>query len=266
MYITKKKSKAVRKYVMCMVVGLLGGPATLSAQERVEASVRADVVSHYIWRGKDKAGFSFQPMVEASWKGLSLKACGSAGLEKGDYQELNLGLSYKLGCFNVGVTDYWQTGVDQDNRYLYYDTHQGAHQFEANIGFRSKVFSLQAYTMFGGNDFRLDGKRAYSTYIELGVPFKLGGLDWETKVGMTPMESSGRWEVQSRETRDFGLRDVYIRVWDYGEGFSCCSATLRCTKDLDLGVIHMPVYAEVNTNPYLKKCNLLLGFSIAPSN
>lgn len=249
---------------MCMVMGLLVSPMTLRAQEKIEAQVKADVVSHYIWRGKDKAGISIQPQAGISWKGLALKACGSAGLEKIDYQELNLGLSYKLGCFNVGVTDYWQSGVDLENRYLFYDTRKGAHQYEANIGVDCKVFSLQAYTMFGGNDFKLDGDRAYSTYIELGVPFKLGGLDWVTTVGVTPMESAGRWEVHSRETRDYGVRDVNTRVWDYGEGFACCSATLRCTKDLDLGIIHMPVFAEMNTNPYLKKAAIILGFSIVP--
>ena len=254
----------MKKYVMCLVMGLLGGSMTLSAQESIKTSIRADVVSRYIWRGKDKAGFSIQPKVEAIWRGLSLKACGSAGLEKGDYQELNLGLRYKLGCFNIGVTDYWQTGIDQDNRYLYYDAHQGAHLFEANIGFDCKFFSLQAYTMLGGNDFKLDGERAYSTYIEFGVPFKLGGLAWETTVGVTPMESAGRWELQSRVTREFGVRDVNIRVWDYANSFACCNASLRCTKDLDLGAVRMPVFAELIANPYLKKTSIIFGFSIIP--
>lgn len=254
----------MKKYVMCAVMGLLGGSMTSNAQEKANLSVSADVVSHYMWRGKDKAGFSVQPKVEASWKGVSLKAYGSAGVEKDDPQELNLGLSYKQGGFNVGVTDYWQTGVDKENRYLYYDTHEGGHQYEANLGFTCKLFSLQAYTMFAGNDFKLNGDRAYSTYIELGVPFKLGGFDWETKVGVTPMESAGRWEVLRRYNRDYGWSDVNTRIYDYGKGFTCCMASLRCTKNLDLGVIRMPVFAEVHANPYLSKTTLLFGLSIVP--
>ena len=41
---------------MSMVV-----PATSIAQDKVEASVGADLVSGYIWRGQDLGGVSIQP-------------------------------------------------------------------------------------------------------------------------------------------------------------------------------------------------------------
>ena len=45
--------------------------------------------------------------------------------------------------------------------------------------------------MFWGNDHKINGDRAYSTYVELSVPFRAGGLDWDVRAGITPMESAG---------------------------------------------------------------------------
>lgn len=230
----------------------------------VEATVEADIVSRYIWRGQDLAGFSIQPRASVSWRGLSLTAEGSASLQQDDYRELDLTLAYQLGPVNIGVSDYWCSGIDFENRYLYYDAENGPHKFEANLGFTCKYFSLQGYCMFWGNDFKIDSdKRAYSTYIELGIPFRLGDLDWQLTVGGTPMESAGGWEVMERETA-LGTRDVNTRVYEYADGPACCLASLRCTKDLNFGKLSMPVFAELNTNPYLSKATFILGLSIKP--
>ena len=238
--------------------------------KKVEASVEADIVSHYIWRGQDLAGFSIQPSASVSWRGLSLTAEGSASLDKDDYQEIDLTLGYQLGPVNIGVSDYWCTGIDSENRYLYYDKLNGGHKFEGNLGFSCKYFSLQGYCMFWGNDWKIQKnsgdalKRGYSTYIELGVPFRLGNLDWQLTVGGTPMESGGTWEVIEREHPEYGLRETTTRVYEYAEGPACCLASLRCTKSLDLGKLSIPVFAEINTNPYLSKGTFLFGLSIKP--
>lgn len=240
-------------------------PRTWFDDSDLEATVQADVVSRYIWRGQDLCGLSFQPSATVSWRGLSFNACGSTGVLKDDYQDIDLTLAYQFGPINIGITDYWATGLDTENRYFYYDPQKGGHMYEGNLGFTCKYFSLQGYCMFWGRDFLVDEptKRAYSTYIELSVPFRLGNLDWQLTVGGTPMESGGEWETQSRETL-LGLKDVDVRVYEYAEGPACCSATLRCTKNLDLGPVRMPLFAEINTNPYMSKAALLFGLSIMP--
>ena len=50
-------------------------PATSIAQDKVEASVGADLVSGYIWRGQDLGGVSIQPSLSVAYKGFSLGAC-----------------------------------------------------------------------------------------------------------------------------------------------------------------------------------------------
>ena len=95
----------MKRELLCMVIGLLCGPVTLSAQKQVKGEVRADVVSHYMWRGLDKGGFSVQPQATVRWQGLSLQMYGSAGLNKEDNDELDLSLRYERAGFSIPKTD-----------------------------------------------------------------------------------------------------------------------------------------------------------------
>lgn len=112
---------------MSMVV-----PATSIAQDKVEASVGADLVSGYIWRGQDLGGVSIQPSLSVAYKGFSLGAWGSAGIESADTKELDLTLGYCTGGFSISVTDYWFNGGPG---YFHYGTHHTSHVFEAQIGY-----------------------------------------------------------------------------------------------------------------------------------
>ena len=245
-----------------IIMVALKAPMAVSAQEKPQGYVGGDIVSHYMWRGQDRGGFTVLPEASFSWQGITLGMNGTAGLNNSDPRELNLTLHFSRWGFVIGATDYWQTGIDAHDRYFHYKK-QGAHQFEGNIGFTCSYFSLQGYCVFGGRDYKINGNRAYSTYVELTVPFRLGGLDWQMTAGMTPMESAGQWNTVTRETV-LGEREVIIRDYDYADGPACCSATLRCTKNLNVGIVRLPIFAEINTNPYLKKANLLFGLSIIP--
>jgi hypothetical protein len=238
-------------------------PSAITAQNSVEASVSADIVSHYVWRGQDRGGVSIQPEARVAWKGLSLTLEGSAGFDSDDDKELDLTLGYELKGFNIGVTDYWQTGIDAANRYFYYDKKQSAHQFEGNLGYTCKYFSLQGYCIFYGNDFKADGKQAYSTYAELTVPFRLAGLDWQLRAGMTPFESSSSVTYKSSSSI-FDTELKPVKEYYYAEGVACTDASIRATKDLSWGKLKLPVFAELSTNPYLQTAHMIFGISIIP--
>ena len=255
---SSKKMKRLAVMVMAMM------PFLAMAQDEVKATVSTDVVSRYMWRGQDRGGLSIQPTGQVSWKGLSLSAWGSAGLNSDDAHEIDLTLGYQNSGFNIGVTDYWMTGVDPEDRYFYYSETNTAHQFEANLGYTCKYFTLQGYSIFWGNDFKKDGERAYSTYIEVGVPFKLGGVDWMVRAGITPMESAGHYEVKTVTSQLLGNMLVSVPVYDYAEGFACNMASLRATKNLFFGDIRIPIFAELHTNPYLQTARLVFGVSVIP--
>lgn len=237
----------------------------VSAQDKVTATASADLVTRYMWRGIDMAGVSIQPELNLAWQGLSLDIEGSNPLEKdGGVQDLNVTLGYSLYGFNIGVTDYWTADVDPRNRYFYYGGEtECPHQLETNIGYTCKYGSLQAYTMVYGNDFKIDGNRAYSTYIELSVPFKLGGLDWDVRAGVTPFESAGT-TYEEVVTTATGKRVTYTRGdWMYGESFTCNLASVRATKEFEFRKFKLPVYVELHTNPYLQRANLVFGIAIS---
>ena len=251
--------KTLSKFILACA--LLAMPSVAGAQKRVEGSVSADIVTQYIWRGQDLGGFSFQPTASLSWQGLSLNVFGSTGLDKKDPREIDLTLGFQRWGVNIGVTDYWMSGVEKDNRYLYFDEFEGAHKLEANIGYTCKYFSLQAYTFFWGNDVKINGERAYSTYIELTVPFKLGGVDWQVRGGMTPFESAGWTEPKGDDGIAAMLTNSY---YDYAEGVACLEASVRATKTMDIGFSKLPVFAELNVNPYLQTANVIFGVTVNP--
>ena len=166
-------------------------PFTAKAQDKVEASVGADFVSNYIWRGTDCGGVSIQPSMGVSYKGLSLTAWGSVGIDKEDAREIDLTLGYNTGGFSVSVTDYWFSYHKEDGGYtgdyFKYGAHSTVHIFEATLGYDFGPLALSWNTYFAGDDYtKENGDRAYSTYVGISAPFKLGGLvgrSWSYPMG-----------------------------------------------------------------------------------
>ena len=226
-------------------MGLAVSAAAL-AQEKVETTISGDVVSSYIWRGQDLGNVSLQPTLGIGYKGLSLTAWGSVGLsDPADTKEFDLTLGYTIGGLNIGVTDYWfNSGLDKANRYFKYDAHATNHVFEANIGYDFGLASLQWFTNFAGNDgANKDGKRAYSSYVELTVPFKLAAVDWTATAGAVPFST------------DF-----------YGtNGFAVTNLALKATKDIQVTEkFAVPVFGQVVANPCSQKAYLVVGFTLQP--
>ncbi len=234
----------MKKYIV-FAFSLLCG-FTAHAQDTVETTIAADVVSQYIWRGQDLGSVSLQPTLGIGYKGLSLTAWGSVGLtEPADTKELDLTLAYTTGGFNIGITDYWTNdGQDPRARYFKYDAHGTNHVFEANIGYDFGVASIQWYTNFAGNDgLNKDGKRAYSSYVEAIVPYTFAGVDWTATAGAVPFA-----------TESYGTT-----------GFAVTSLELKASKDIKVtDTFSIPVFAQVAANPCAQKAYLVFGFTLQP--
>ncbi len=233
----------MKKNVLLISVGLLFAVATAHAQDKVETTLSADVVNHYIWRGTDCGNVSIQPTLGVAYKGLSLSAWGSVGLDKDDNKELDLTASYSVGGFSIGVTDYWFNTPEK--RYFYYNAHGTSHIFEGYVSYDFGPVSAAWYTNFAGNDgVNKDGDRAYSSYLEATAPFKLGGCDWEASIGAVPFATTF-----------------------YGEanGFAVTHVGVKATKDLKItDSFSVPVFAQVAANPSTEKAYLVVGFTLQP--
>ena len=233
------------KKIVLLAMGI-GMSITTLAQNKVETTIAADFVSSYIWRGQDLGSAAVQPTLGVGFKGLSLTAWGSYGLANAsDAKELDLTLAYTIGGLNLGVTDYWfdRGGLDPDGRYFKYDAHGTNHVFEANIGYDFGFASLQWFTNFAGNDYKADGKRAFSSYVEVAVPFKLVTVNWTAAVGAVPFESA-----------------------QYGtNGFAVTNVSLKATKEIKVtDTFSIPVFGQLVGNPCSQKAYLVFGFTLQP--
>lgn len=223
---------------------LCGMAAPAAAQERIEATVQADVVSRYIWRGQDLGDVSLQPTLGLAYKGLSLTAWGNVGLsDPSDTEEFDLTLAYSTGGFNIGVTDYWFN--TPNDRYFSYAAHETSHVFEANIGYDFGPVALQWYTNFAGNDgVNKSGKRAYSSYFEVSAPFRLAGCDWTAAVGAVPYATTS---------------------YSNANGFAVTNVSVRATKDVRITkTFSLPLFAGVTANPSTEKAYMVFGFTLRP--
>lgn len=228
------------KKILLFTFALLCGATAVKAQDKVSATLGADLVNQYIWRGQDLGNVSLQPTLGVEWKGISLSTWGSVGLTNAaDTKELDLTLQYTYKGFSVGVTDYWFS----NGSYFQYKAHKTTHIFEAGIAYDFDFLSVAWYTNFAGDDgTNADGKRAYSSYFELSAPFQLGGLDWEATLGAVP------WETTS-----------------YGSnGFCVTNVSLKATKEIPFkNGFHLPVFAGLTANPRSEKLYLLFGLSFS---
>lgn len=214
-------------------------PSTMMAQDKVEASAGADIVSSYIWRGQNLGGVSIQPSLGIAYKGFSLGAWGSIGTNSADTKELDLTLGYATGGFSISVTDYWFDTMP----YFHYGAHNTAHVYEAQVGYDFGPLSVNWYTNFAGADgVKENGKRAYSSYLNFTAPFKLGGLDWTVDLGIVP------WATNFYN--------------GYTSGFSVTDISLGAAKEIKITEsFSLPLLAKVSVNPRTEGAYFVAGIS-----
>lgn len=213
---------------------------TTAPSSALEASLSADLVSGYIWRGQDLGGVSIQPGFGIGWKGLTLGMWGSASFEKDDTKEVDILLGYSYGGFSVGITDYW---FNDGPGYFKYGAHDTAHVFEAGVGYDFGPVALNWYTNFAGNDgVTGKGKRAYSSYVEVSAPFKISFLDWKAELGATP------WSTSFYNSHGFAVINIGIgaaHTFDISDKFG------------------LTLSAKGTFNPRDNKAYLVAGVSVA---
>ena len=235
------------KKIVLFAMGLVLSSTAL-AQDSVETTIKGDFVNEYIWRGLKLGDVAVQPTLGVGYKGLSLTAWGSYGLtNKDDVKEFDLTLGYTIGGLNIGITDYWfSEGLDPDGRYFKYDAHGTNHVFEATVGYDFGPLALAWYTNFAGNDgTNKSGKRAYSSYFEVDVPFRLATVDWTATAGAVPYA-----------TTSYGTN-----------GFAVTNLSLRATKDIRItDSFSIPIFGQLTGNPCSQKAYLVLGFTLQPSH
>lgn len=221
-------------------------PVRVTAQE-VNFSLGADIVSSYVWRGMKTAPASVQPSATLEIGGFSLGAWGSTDITGDGTKEVDFTAAYSIAGFTVAITDYWWAGEDEF-RYFHYDAHDTEHLFEATIGYKLPVesfpLSLTWNTMFAGDDYnKADGKRAYSTYVELEYPFSIKEVDLGLQIGFTPWES----RLYTSHTDKFSVINVGLKA----------AKTVKITESFSL-----PIFTHLIFNPEAEDIHFVFGISL----
>ena len=216
------------------------------SQAHVTADVGADVVSSYIWRGQNLGNVSVQPSLSLGYKGFSLSAWGSVGIMADDTKEFDLTLGYSVKGFSLSLTDYW---FDNGAAYFHYGAGNTAHVFEAQVGYDFGVAALNWFTNIGGNDgVNAKGKRAYSSYFSVSVPFTLGGLSWTGEIGAVP------WETSFYNVRGDGAEGA--------SGFEVANVSVAASKAIRItSSYELPVFAKAIWNPATEGAYFVFGLS-----
>lgn len=205
-----------------------------------ELFINADLVSSYIWRGMKCADASIQPTMGISMGGFTLSAWGTTDFHS-DGSEIDLYLDYEYKGLKVGLADYFSQEGDRSS-YFNYKQRTTNHTFEFNVGytFSEKVpISLTWYTVFAGNDFRENEKRAFSSYAELAYPFSIKGFDLQAEVGFTP------WEGMYSDK--FNVTNIGLSV----------SKAIKITKSFSL-----PISGKLIANPYEEQVYFVFGIHL----
>ena len=239
-----------------IIASILGAAVTLSsaasAQEKVTVNGNIDLVNNYVWRGMDQnSGFSVQPTLSLSYKGLSLSAWGSQSLTNNadrDVQELDINLSYSTGGLSATLSDYWWGGLH--NPYGYYkegpadNPVDGGHHFEATLAynFGDKLpLTLSWSTWFAGADLRTEsGNRSYSTYINASYY-----IACPADVTLTPSVGFTPWQGY------------------YYDKAAITDISLKASKDVALSdKLSMPVFVQAIASPINDHVYLVAGVGI----
>ena len=218
-----------------VAVTLLGMlvPATVTAQDKFEVSLGAEVVSKYVWRGFDQAsGTSVQPSLGLAYKGISLSAWGSTSVTDLEPKELDLTLAYSIGGFGIAVTDYWWSG--ESGKYYF----EGA----LSYNFGDKVpLTLSAAMMFAGADKNPDGDQNFSAYFNAAYD-----IACPREVTLTPSVGISTKSYMYTGEKISGFTDISLKA----------AKEVKVTDSFSI-----PIFVQFTVSPVMDKTYLIFGMS-----
>jgi hypothetical protein len=148
-----------------------------------EINIGADIVSRYVWRGVDFGNApAVQPFFELSMGNFSLGSWGSYSIGKtdsgsGGLNEHDLYISYNLGIFTIGVSDYYYPGV---GGFFTFDTDYN-HVIEPYISYTGLIKASLYINAINDPD--------NSMYLELGYDLMVKEVEVSLFAGTALLES-----------------------------------------------------------------------------
>lgn len=217
---------------------------------------RADIVSHYLWRGTRMAGLSFQPNAWYSKGGFTVDLwtsfeAANYGMDETTNKELDLTIGYEYKNLELQLVHYYYFDGN------YFDLgleNEGANQLEATIKYTLPKLPLQFVisTNIAGADAILDDedsypldpvfKRAFSTYLEANYTWEWEkpAMRLQAVLGATP------WEGMYSGEHTAGI----------------CNISARLDKEWNIGNATLNVQATPMYSPTFEEFNFCVGVGV----
>lgn len=199
-----------------------------------------DLQTKYVWRGMEMLTSNSAPVlfpqVNYQFEGLYVYAMGGYALN-GTYAEVDLGVSYTWKWLTVGINDYYYPTVNSPaDRYFNFRNADTGHWLEGviTVAPENLPFHVTVSNFFYGADKTPEGKRAYSTYVELGTYYDF--LD------------------SNRLALNVGAACNKSCYNAYSTGFSVCNVELKYTYSLTFrNGWTLPLNVAYIINPFREK-------------
>ncbi len=243
-----------------------------SKVKKAKVDFGADLVSRYIWRGIQLGGNvpNIQPTIHYNNGGFEAGVWGSfsiAGSNYSDEVDLYVSQTFANSMFTVSVTDYFFPVEFGNYKYFEYRKDSTGHVFEGTFAYNGiknfPLTALIAVNFYGADAARIDdnpqspdfNKKTgiqYSTYLELGYPFKISDIDINTYIGfnLTAPKKADSATGFIGETGFYGNSIGVVNL-----GFTA-SKSIPITKQFAL-----PVSISLITNPQSEKIYFVFGIS-----
>ena len=228
------------KRIILIILSLFILVINSNAQDKLFMNIGGTFVNSYVVRGVKYGKSSFQPDVTLSYKGAFFNIWSSIPFDNSNFKEFDITIGYKhKKGFSAIITDYYIAYPEVKNGDDNYFNLKKGHSYEAQIGYEIKYFSMKWYTTFAGADgVNKNGKRAYTSFLQLSVPLYLQKFNLTFDVGATP------WSTTSFSTDRFAVTDLSVTL----------------AKDI---FIHkyftIPIFAKAGVNPHLKDPYFVVG-------
>lgn len=226
---------------------LMMGALSVHAQETGKSSpfgASVELTSKYLWRGQEygEAPTIF-PTLSYTTGGLCIYATGAYTFDN-SWREADLGVSYTIKDFTLGVVDYYYpTPTGERDKLFEFDKDKTGHLFEGCLTYTPSKLPISAMlsTIFYGADKNLDGDQAWSTYAELGYHYDFS----ETNIFSVALGAS--------------LNKSFYN--NFETGFSIVNIALKYQTAIPTGKKYsIPVSAQYVINPQKEKS--YIAFSI----
>lgn len=207
--------------------------------------IGSEAMTQYMWHGLPLSSSpTVVPTASVNFENddFSFEAgfCSVTELQRGHYLEMDLWASATYRGFTFmaqeyGMGDNLGLGGYSDN-------------LELSLGYELPFevpASLTWNTFVAGDDFNGDGSRAFSSYVELCIPYDIDDFSFSFTAGAVPFASDEMYGT---------------------EGFTVTNLSLQAGYNFSVGEnLELPVYIQDTYSPFLEHNFVVLGCSLTYS-